>query len=144
MLYRIKLSKKTVEEIRKFGDVSIVVNQMLNFWYKEDIDISTLEKFEGRNILKYVDVTNPHWLELVSDIGRKSPRLNLGRFVEWMFRTGTVYDIHFKEKPETFLQKCLNMLEELDLQARGSYQHYVVDRMKTIIKANYDILKEEQ
>ena len=85
MIFSIYLHKPIAETLMCYGDLSEVVNRILEVSEKGVFDVVDMPKCEPRDgATKYfIEVTNETYLELVASYPPNSPRLSLRRLLYW-------------------------------------------------------------
>lgn len=93
MRYRITLSDEVLEVLSWFGDLSTVVNKILEAGEECVFDIENCPSYEeyGKQHRVFVNVTNQNYLELVERYGVRSHRASLRRIINY-FVNNEVYN----------------------------------------------------
>jgi hypothetical protein len=146
MIFSIYLHKPIAETLMCYGDLSDVVNRILEVSETGVFDVVDVPKCEPRDgATKYfINVTNETYLSLVASFPPNSPRLSLRRLLYWfveqemyeVLEWETVNEYVSKDK-EKILKKIGGIDSELTkLQRNLNYEEYeiVQDILEKLIK----------
>ena len=106
MIFSIYLHKHIAEPLMCFGDLSDVVNRILETSEQGIFDVIDMPKCESRDgATRYnINVTNETYLTLVASFPPNSPRLSLRRLLYW-FVEQEMYDVLEWEAVNEYVSK---------------------------------------
>lgn len=146
MIFSIYLHKHIAETLMCYGDLSDVVNKILETSEQGIFDLIDMPKCESREgATRYnIDVTNETYLSLVETFPPNSPRLSLRRILYW-FVEQEMYEVleweatneYVSKDKEKILKKIGGIDSELTkLQRNLNYEEYeiVQDILEKLIK----------
>lgn len=146
MIFSIYLHKHIAETLMCYGDLSDVVNKILETSEQGIFDLIDMPKCESREgATRYnIDVTNETYLSLVENFPPNSPRLSLRRILYW-FVEQEMYEVleweatneYISKDKEKILKKIGGIDSELTkLQRNLNYEEYeiVQDILEKLIK----------
>ena len=93
MTINIHLHKEIADSLRCFGDLSTVVNRILQAGADGLIDIMDKDACPDKDGCEHcrIDITEPNYLELYKTYGPKNRRISLRRLLYW-FVENEIYD----------------------------------------------------
>lgn len=106
MIFSIYLHKHIAEPLMCYGDLSDVVNKILEASEQGIFDLIDMPKCESRDgATRYnINITNNTYLELVATFPPNSPRLSLRRILYW-FVEQEMYDVLKWEPVNDYVSK---------------------------------------
>ena len=122
MVFNVYLHKYVVDTLRCFGNISDVVNEILNYCENNNGFMDYPECVDRKGCSRYsIDVHNEQYVELYNTFGATSPRVSLRRIIYW-FVDNEIYESEqwnmeiksFGEDDKVFLlNKCNDILHIL-------------------------------
>lgn len=147
----IYLHKPIVNLLRCFGDLSDVINKILDAGDQGMFDIMDKPSCESREgASRYtVNITNTTYLSLLNEYSVNSPRISLRRLIYWFVENEMYIELDwsmsneyvddFKNKFNKKLTDAINSFQSLKILAQSVYREPLLET----IEQCYEELKEK-
>ena len=148
MIINLLIDEPTAKIMQYYGDISEVVNKILEHGARGDIPLMDLppapQPLPGTKQYK-INVTDLNYLKLCDIYGTKSQRISLRRIVYWFMDNEKYIDFEWTSDKSNYdegKQELLNVLAEVE---SSLYKLYKITRSKhaLIIKSEMDLLRNE-